>query len=68
MKKNRERIFWESGGERMDEWRKEKKRVDGVIGERKRGYIETQKIHILEEDANRNFYKHVKNFSCGTQG
>lgn len=34
-----------------------------AIKEKKRGYIDTQKSHILEGDANRNFFKHVKNFS-----
>ena len=37
--------------------------MEEIIKERKRGYITTQKEHILDEDANRNFYKHVKNFS-----
>ena len=40
-----------------------KRKVEGVVRERKRNYIENQKGYLLAEDANRNFYKHVKNFS-----
>ena len=36
--------------------------MDEQIRDRKRGYLDTQE-HILAEDANRNFFKHVRNFS-----
>ena len=60
---NRKRLYWEEGGERTDAWKQEKRRIDGLVRERKKGYMATQKEHILSEDANRNFFKHVKNFS-----
>ena len=44
-------------------WKDEKKRVDAVIKDRKRGFMDNQRNHILAEDASRNFYKHVKNFT-----
>ena len=61
--KDRKKIFMEAGGKRTPEWKEEKKRVAEVIKQRKRGYIDNQKEHLLSNDANRNFFKHVKNFS-----
>ena len=61
--KDRKRMFWDAGGKRTDAWKEEKKRVAGLVRERKREFMRTQKMHLLEEDANRNFFKHVKNFS-----
>ena len=63
MIRDRKKLYWEEGGERTPRWREEKKRVDEVVKNRKKEYIATQKTHLLAEDANRNFYKHVRNFS-----
>ena len=60
---NRKRMFWREGGERTQAWREERDRVDKAIRERKAGYMQNQKDHLLANDANRNFFKHVKNFS-----
>ena len=57
------RFFWEEGGKRTAAWKERKKRTDDLIKKRKRGYMDTQKKHILAEDANRNFFRHVKTFS-----
>ena len=62
MIKDRRDLFWEEGG-RTEVWKEKKKEVAKKILERKRGYMDTQKEHILDADANRNFFKHVKNFS-----
>ena len=59
----RKRFYWSEGGKRTEAWKEEKKKTDGLIRERKKGYIETQKSHILAKDANRNFFRHVKTFS-----
>ena len=59
----RKRLYWEEGGKRTAVWKQEKRRVDEIILNRKKGYLTTQKEHILANDANRNFFKHVKNFS-----
>ena len=63
LRKNRKRLFVEEGGDRTAAWKAEKKRIDGTIRERKRGYLDTQRSHILTNDAGRNFYEHVKNFA-----
>ena len=63
MIKDRKRIFKEEEGVRTDTWKQAKARTDAKILERKQEYLWTQKSHILAEDANRNFYKHVKNFN-----
>ena len=59
----RKRLYWSEGGKRTRAWKEEKKRTDDLVRERKKGYIETQKSHILAKDANRNFFRHVKTFS-----
>ena len=61
--KNRKRLFVEEGGIRTAVWKEEKKRIDCIIRERKRGYMDTQRAHLLSDDAGRNFFKHVKNFA-----
>ena len=53
----------DEGGVRSEAWKKAKKDTDQTIRKRKRGFLDKQKEHLLSEDANRNFYKHVKNFS-----
>ena len=61
--KDRKELFAREGGIRTDAWKVEKKRTADLIKKSKRGYMDVQKGHILAEDANRNFFKHVKNFS-----
>ena len=60
---DRKRMYMAAGGIRTDEWKVKKREIERQIKERKKGYMNTQKEHILAEDANRNFFKHVKNFS-----
>ena len=59
----RKRLFWAEGGKRTEAWRDMKRITDGLVKERKKGYVLTQKEHILAKDANRNFFRHVKTFS-----
>ena len=59
----RKKIYMEAGGVRTDEWHTLKSVIEEKIIKRKRGFFDTQRQHILSEDANRNFFKHVKNFS-----
>ena len=59
----RKRLFWLEGGKRTEAWKEEKKRTTDLIKDRKRGYMDTQRGHILAKDANRNFFRHVKTFS-----
>ena len=59
----RKRLYVAEGGERTEVWKEEKRRIDKLIVERKRGYMDTQRAHILQDDASRNFFKHAKNFS-----
>ena len=61
--RDRKRLFWEEGGKRTDAWKAEMKRIETIIQERKKGFMMVQKDHLLAKDANRNFFKHVKNFS-----
>ena len=63
MIKKRNRLYVAEGGERTDAWRVLKKKIDTAIRDRKRGYMDNQREHILAKDASRNFYKHVRNFS-----
>ena len=61
MIEDRKRLYVEEGG-RTAVWKLEKKRTGDRIKERKRKFFDKQKESLLAEDANRNFYKHVKNF------
>ena len=61
--KNRRRIFVEEGGVRTEAWKEEKRKVDKLILERNRGYMNTQRSHLLADDAGRNFFHHIKNFA-----
>ena len=58
----RKRLFWTEGGKRMEVWKEERDRVNEMIVQRKRGYMDVQKDHLLAKDTNRNFFRHVKNF------
>ena len=61
--KARKRLFWAEGGKRTEAWKEEKRKTGQLVRDIKRGYIDTQKGHILADDANRNFFRHVKTFS-----
>ena len=58
----RRRLYMSEGG-RTVVWKEKKKEVDKAIRDRKRGYMSAQKNRILEADANRNFFRHVRSFS-----
>lgn len=59
----RKRLVLAEGGTSPGAWREEKKKTGLLVKERKRGCMETQKGHILEEDANKKIFRHVKSFS-----
>ena len=61
--RKRRGLYMEEGGVRTADWKKAKKSTNELIVKRKRGFLDKQKEHLLADDANRNFYKHVKNFS-----
>ena len=44
---NRKRLFVSEEGQRTDTWKAEKKRIDGIIRERKRRYMDTQRGHLF---------------------
>ena len=58
---DRKDLYWEEGG-RTEVWKERKREAARVILERKRGFLDTQKGHLLEKDANRNFFRNVKSF------
>ena len=60
MIEDRRRLYVEEGG-RSELWKEEKKRTREAVKKRKRDYFDKQKDRLLVEDANRNFYRHVKN-------
>ena len=60
---DRKELYVREGGVRTDEWKAEKKKTNDLIKKSKRGYMDNQRDHLLAEDADRNFFKHVKNFS-----
>ena len=59
--KARKRIFVDTGG-RTPEWKRMKKKTDKLIEKRRKIYQESQKIALLAEDADRNFFKQTKNY------
>ena len=61
--KDRKRLFFQEGGKRTEVWKTEKRKVAKEIQDRKKVYMNNQKEHLLSDDASRNFFKHVKNFS-----
>ena len=63
MIRKRKLLYFEEGGKRTEAWKVAKKGTQDLIRKRKRGFMDTQRGHILAEDANRNFFKHVRNFS-----
>ena len=60
---NRKQLFGQEGGIWTATWREKKGETNELIRKRNQGYLETQKGHILADDAYRNFFKHVKNFN-----
>ena len=57
----RKELYIQEGG-RTAVWKEEKKRTADAVKKRKRVFFDRQREHILDEDASRNFYKHVRNF------
>ena len=53
---------WSGGGVRSEEWKEARGRWTGWSG-RGRGVLNVQREHLLAEDANCNFFRHVKSFS-----
>ena len=60
---NRKKLFVAEGCKRTAAWKTEKKRVDDIIRQRKRSYMDTQRENLLGPDAARSFFKNVKNFA-----
>lgn len=58
--KKRKELFANERGVRTAAWKEEKRKTKDMIRKSKRGYMDVQKGHILAEDANRNFFKHVR--------
>ena len=59
--KARKRIFIETGG-RTPEWKRMKKKVERLIKKRQKTYQDSQRIALLADDGNRNFFKNTKNY------
>ena len=57
----RKRIFKDTGG-RTDEWKKVKKKCERLIKKRRKVYEESQKLALLADDADRNFFRNTKNY------
>ena len=57
----RKRIFKDEGG-RTENWKKMKKRVNELIEKRKKTYQDSQRIKLLADDAERNFFRNTKNY------
>ena len=58
------RLYKLQGG-RTEVWKELKKIIKEIISERKANYLLTQKDHLLVEDADRTFFKIVKNYKLG---
>ena len=61
MIQDRKRLYVEEGG-RTAVWKEEKKRTDEAVKKRKRGLLDIQIEKLLDGDASRHFYRHVKSF------
>ena len=59
---DRKKLYVTEGG-RTDLWKQEKKKTNEAVKKRKRAFFDRQKDNLLAEDANRNFYEHVRNFA-----
>ena len=57
----RKRIFLDTGG-RTREWKKMKKKVEKLIKKRRKVYQDSQRIALLADDGDRNFFKNTKNY------
>ena len=60
--KKRRKIYDREG--RSKRWKKLKKRSSALYRERAAKYVQLQKEKLTGPDASRNFFKHVKSFSC----
>ena len=47
---------------RSSNWRRLRYRIDRLLKERKRNYEKSQKIRLLDKDAESHFFKNVKNY------
>ena len=61
MIKARKRIFIETMG-RSPEWKKMKKRIERLIRKRQKIFQDSQRIALLADDGDRNFFKNTKNY------
>ena len=57
---DRKQQFFNDGGVRTAAWKEKKIRTEDELRKRKRGYMDTQREHILAKDANRNFFKQAE--------
>ena len=57
----RKRIFIETRG-RSPAWKKMKRKVEKLIKKRRKVYHDSQRIALLAEDGQRNFFKNTKNY------
>ena len=61
MIEDRKQLYVSEGGH-TELWKEEKKRTNEAVRNRKRVFFDRQKDKLLDDDANRNFYTHVRNF------
>ena len=54
--------IWRDNEGRTEEWKKMKDRTDELIDKRIKVYQASQKLALLADDADRNFYKNTKNY------
>ena len=59
--KGRKRVYKNARNVRTPEWKELKKRTDKLIARRKK-YQDSQKLKILADDADRNFFQNAKNY------
>ena len=62
--RKQKRVFIEEGG-RTEKWKQIKAKTNRILAERKAGYLLKQKDHLLVHDANRSFFRIVKNYKSG---
>ena len=62
LNQDRKKLYVEEGG-RAAVWKEEKKRVEGEVRKRKRGFLDRQKDKLQREDAGSNFKRQVRSFS-----
>lgn len=60
--RGRKRIYKNNDNKKNEEWKILKKRTDDLIERRKKKYLESQKLKLLADDADRNFFRNAKNY------